>query len=75
MALIKRYFRLACGLVSSGGSAVWEYKWEAVRGILYERGWVMLTEGTGEYLTHYGVLAALVELSRALLNFVKRSLP
>jgi hypothetical protein len=55
MALIKRWI----GLILFAGAAAWEFRWEAVRGILYERGWTMLTEHT-ETLFHFGVPVALV---------------
>lgn len=63
MGIVKRYFKLTCGLVFGGGSIAWEYKWEAVRGILYERGWTMLTEGAGETFVHYGILVTLVAMT------------
>jgi hypothetical protein len=55
MAFIKRCF----GLLSFVVSAVWVYRWEAVRGILYEHGWAMLT-GHVETLLQYGVPGALL---------------
>jgi hypothetical protein len=55
MAFIKR----CLGLASFFGSAIWGFRWEAIRGILYERGWHMLTENT-ELLWHYGPPVVLV---------------
>jgi hypothetical protein len=72
MEIVKQYYKLALGLVFGGGSIAWEYKWEAVRGILYERGWVMLTEGLGETAAHYGTLIGLVGITAGLFIWAKQ---
>ena len=59
MGLVKRIL----GLLSFGTAALWAFRYEAIRGILYERGWVMLTEHMDvEILFHYGAPAALMAL-------------
>lgn len=68
MGLAKRIF----GLFSIMLAAAWELKYEAIRAILYERGWTMLTEHLdAEFPLHYGTPTALVALGIGLFVWSK----
>ena len=56
MLFAKRFL----GLLSFGGAALWELRWEAIRGVLYERGWVLLTEYMDGAALHYAIPGILV---------------
>jgi hypothetical protein len=67
MLLAKRLF----GLLSFGGAALWEYRWEAIRSLLYERGWVMLTEYMDGAALHYAIPVILVVVGLGLFIWSK----
>jgi hypothetical protein len=48
------------GLLSFGSAALWALRWEAIRGLLYERGWVLLTEYMDGAALHYAIPGILV---------------
>lgn len=64
------FFKRCLGLASLVIAAAWGFRWEAIRGILYERGWTMLMEHA-EVVLHYGVPVVLVGLGIGLFIWSK----